>query len=348
MTAIPQTAPTRRLERRHIAAAIVAIALISVPILKTQSEWFAYPMHIMVLIMIWSLAYTSWSLMGRFGLVSLGHGAFMGIGAYVTALLWNYAGLTPWLGIPIALATVALVAFLVGYPCFRFRIVGHYFALVTLALSEIVRQVIMATRDYTGGSLGFTPTPHGDGFSIYALQFADREVFYYIAFAAWVFGLWVWRKVDRSMDRYALDAISEDEDASASAGVWVTREKLKITILSAVLTGFAGILYMQYQQFISPDTVSGIAISLQIVFAVVAGGIYVMFGPTVGAVITILLAESLRVAIGTTMVGLDTTIYGLLLVLFIIFLPKGVLGGILEWWQNRSSNGRPAVAAGDD
>ncbi|MCG8559528.1 MAG: branched-chain amino acid ABC transporter permease, partial [Hyphomicrobiales bacterium] len=171
-------------------------------------------MHIMVLIMIWSLAYTSWSLMGRFGLVSLGHGAFMGIGAYVTALLWNYAGLTPWLGIPIALATVAVVAFIVGYPCFRFRIVGHYFALVTLALSEIVRQVIMATRDYTGGSLGFTPTPHGDGFSLYALQFADREVFYYVAFAAWVFGLWVWRRVDRSMDRFALEAISEDEDAS--------------------------------------------------------------------------------------------------------------------------------------
>lgn len=331
-------------ERRYLAGAVVALVLIVLPMLNrelpvfnTGADWLAYPMHIMVLIMIWSLAYTSWSLMGRFGLVSLGHGAFMGIGAYGTALLWNYAGLTPWIGIPISLALVAAVAFVVGYPCFRFRIVGHYFALVTLALSEIVRQVIMATRDYTGGSLGFTPTPYGDGFSLYALQFSDRAVFYYVALASWAFGLWIWWRVDRSMDRFALEAISEDEDASAAAGIWVTREKLKITMLSAVMTGFAGILYMQYQQFISPDTVSGIAISLQIVFAVVAGGIYVMFGPTVGAIITILLAESLRVAIGVSMVGLDTTIYGILLVLFIIFLPKGVLGGILDWLSKKKA-----------
>ena len=249
-----------------------------------------------------------------------------------SSLLWNYAGLSPpgsafrsRLCLPSPLRWRSII----GYPCFRFRIVGHYFALVTLALSEIVRQLVMATRDYTGGSLGFTPNPVPQDASlltrIIALQFADREIFYFIALASWAFGLWIWRRVDRSMDRYALEAISEDEDAAAAAGIWVTREKLKITILSAVMTAFAGVLYAQYQQFISPDVVSGIAISLQIVFAVVAGGIYVMLGPTVGAIITIVLAESLRVGIGVKMVGLDNTIYGLLLVLFIIFLPKGVL-----------------------
>ena len=88
--------------------------------------------------------------------------------------------------------------------------------------------------------------------------------------------------------RNAMEAISEDEDAAAAAGINVTAEKLKITVISAVMTAFAGALYCQYQMFISPDTVSGISVSLQMVFAAVVGGIYVALGPTVGAVITIL------------------------------------------------------------
>ena len=111
----------------------------------------------------------------------------------------------------------------------------------------------------------------------------------------------------------------------------VTWEKLKITVLSAMMTAFAGAVYCQYQMFISPDTVSGISVSLQMVFAVVVGGIYVLLGPTVGAAITILLAEALRVGFGTRAVGWDNLVYGILLVLFIIFLPKGILGSLLDW-----------------
>jgi branched-chain amino acid transport system permease protein len=132
------------------------------------------------------------------------------------------------------------------------------------------------------------------------------------------------------MDRYAMEAISEDEDAAAAAGVNVTYEKLKITVISALMTAFAGALYCQYQMFISPDTVSGIGVSLQMVFAAVVGGLYVALGPTVGAIITILMAEVLRISFGTKAVGWDNLIYGALLVLFIIFLPKGILGSILE------------------
>ena len=206
---------------------------------------------------------------------------------------------------------------------------------MTLALSEVVRQTVIATRDYTGGSLGITPTPKGnDGTSsLMSLQFDEKETYFLIVIGVWLVGLLIWRAVDRSMIRYALDAISEDEDSSAAAGVNVTREKLKITILSAVMTAFGGVMYMQYQLFISPDTVGGINVSLQIVFAVVAGGIFTQFGPTFGAIITLLLAEVLRVYIGTDAVGLDAAIYGIALVLFIIFLPKGILGGIIDGVQ---------------
>ncbi len=303
---------------------LVAAALVALPFVYRQP----YHLHVMVLILIWSFAYTSWSMMGRFGLVSLGHGGFMGVGAYGTALLWNHMGLSPWIGIPLSMLAAGALALIVAWPCFRFRITGHYFALVTLALSGIVLQVITATRNQTGGSLGYTPE-RTKGSGLAALQFVDKETWYLIALGVWAVGLVIWYLVDRSMMRDALEAISEDEDAAAAAGVNVTAEKLKITVLSALMTALAGALYCQYQMFISPDTVSGIAVSLQMVFAAVVGGIYVALGPTVGAIITILLAEVLRIGFGTKAVGWDNLVYGVLLILFIIFLPKGILGSLL-------------------
>jgi branched-chain amino acid transport system permease protein len=162
--------------------------------------------------------------------------------------------------------------------------------------------------------------------------------------ACWLFALWVWRRVDRSMARYAMEAISQEEDAAASVGVNVTRTKLMITILSAAMTAFGGVLYGQYQLYVNPDTVSGIGISLQIVFAVIAGGMFVQLGPTVGAVFTLLLAEGLRVGIGHDVHGLDTFIYGALLVLFIIYMPAGILGKLSERWRKRASAPPPAPA----
>jgi branched-chain amino acid transport system permease protein len=322
--------------------AVALAALVALPFVYRDP----YHLHILVLILIWSFAYTSWSMMGRFGLVSLGHGGFMGVGAYVTALLWNHLGLSPWIGIPIALVCAGALALVVAYPCFRFRITGHYFALVTLALSGIVLQVITATRDYTGGSLGYTPE-RTKGSHILALQFDDKTVWYLIALGVWACGLAIWYRVDRSMVRSAMEAISEDEDAAAAAGVNVTAEKLKITVLSAMMTALAGALYCQYQMFISPDTVSGIAVSLQMVFAVVVGGLYVALGPTAGAIITLLLAESLRIFFGTKAVGWDNLIYGLLLVVFIIFLPKGILGTLLDRLKvRRVAATRARTAAG--
>jgi branched-chain amino acid transport system permease protein len=332
---------------------IIGIVLLAVPFVGTPQ----YPLHLIIVILIWSLVYTAWSLMGRFGLVSLGHGAFMSIGAYVTALMWNYGDISPWIGIPASMITAAILAFVVAYPCFQFRIVGHYFALVTLALSEVVKLVIIASRDTTGGSLGFTPERHGEGTSIYALQFVDKETFYFVALGAWAIGLLVWKLVDKSMMRYALDSISEDEDASAAAGVYVTATKLKITMLSAVLTALGGALYCQYQMFIGPEVVGGIGISLQIVFAVVVGGLYTMMGPTIGALITIMMTEIFRNIItnlrtdGIDLGGLDTTVYGLMLILFIIFLPKGVLGELLDRIGGGRRSGqaaaRPAAGGGD-
>src|SRR5438105_13718038 len=157
-----------------------------------------YPLHLAILVLLWGYIYTSWSLMGRLGMVSFGHGAFMGIGAYTVVMLWNHFGLSPWLGALAAFAFTALLAVVIGYPCFRFKIIGHYFALVTLALSEVVRLVITALRDQTGGSLGATPNSaltEGTTVAVGALQFSSKLAWLGIALGLWLFGLWVWRIV---------------------------------------------------------------------------------------------------------------------------------------------------------
>lgn len=315
-------------------AAALALALVALPHFVPP-----YFMHLLIQILLWGFVYTAWSIMGRFGFVSLGHGAFMGVGAYVPALLWNYAGLTPWIGIPIGIGFAVLLALIVGYPCFRLKVVGHYFALVTLALSQVVMLSIVAARDVTGGSLGFTPKAVGH--SWFALQFPEKVYFYAISVVLWFGGLAVWYWIDRGIGREALDAISEDEEAAASIGINVIREKLRVTLISAALTALGGAIYGQYMMYLNPETVSGIAVSLQIVFAAIVGGAYAALGPTVGALLTISLNEGLRVAFATNFIGAANTIYGILLVLFIIFMPRGIVGTI----QNSIKGRRPGKLA---
>lgn len=299
----------------------------------------SYPLHLLILCLLWGFVYTSWAIMGRLGMVSFGHGAFLGIGAYTSVMAWNYAGLSPWIGLVLALALTTIVAVIIAYPCFRLKIVGHYFALVTLALSEVARMVIVAWRDLTGGSLGATPKTAlaAQSMDIAAFQFSSKTAWFYIVLAVWLAGLWVWARVDRSMARLALEAISQEEDAAASVGINVTRLKLSITVLSALMTCVGGLLYAQYQLYVNPETVSGIGISLQMVFGAIVGGMYTRLGPTVGAVFTLLLTESLRLLWGHAVHGLDTLIYGCILVLFIIFMPKGIVGVLQDAWTKRTS-----------
>ena len=319
---------------------VLLLALAGLPFVP-MAGMRQYTIHVLVQIFIWSFIGGAWALMGRFGLTSLGHGAFLGLGAYTSTLLWNSFGLTPWLGAVVAVLLTAGLAVIVAYPCSRFQVVGHYFGLVTLAVGEVVRLLIIAERDWTGGSLGLTVKPAG-GDSVLALQFADRRVFYYGALVLWLAGLGVWRWVDRSMARSAMEAIGEDETAAASVGIHVTRFKVGITVLSAALTAIGGIAYAQYISYVNPDTLAGIGVSLRIVFAVVLGGMYSLLGPTVGTALTIALAEYLRVLFGLKFIGMAETIYGLLLILFIIFLPAGIYGSARELLRRRRAT--PAAA----
>src|SRR6185503_13572202 len=265
---------------RVIAAAVLA-ALVLQPLIPLGG-YRQYVLHVTIQVFIWSFIGSAWSLMGRFGLVSLGHGAFLGVGAYTSVLLWNFFGVSPWLGALAGVAAAVLIAVVIGIPCFRFQVVGHYFGPVTLAVGEVIRLLIIAERDWTAGSLGLTLKTTG-GDSLWALQYANKQVFYYASLVVFLAGLWIWHRLDRSMLRSALEAIGEDETAAASVGIRVTRLKLGVTVLTAAL------------------------------------------------------AEGLRIAFGLKFLGMADTIYGFLLVVFIIFLPSGIYGSIREALRRRAS-----------
>ena len=174
-----------------------------------------YTMHILVQILLWGAIYSGWTLLGRFGITSMGHGAFVGIGAYGTVLLWNHLGITPWIGIPISTAAAMLVAFTVGYPCFKLRVVGRNFSLVTMALAVVVQLTIVAARDITGGSLGLTPKTAATA-PLLALQFPSKNVAFLFALCFWLAVLWVMTKLDTSMTSLSLAASAEQEDAASA------------------------------------------------------------------------------------------------------------------------------------
>src|SRR6202022_1246925 len=148
----------------------------------------------------------------------------------------------------------------------------------------------------------------------------------------------------REISRAAAGGIPEANTAAAPTGINVMREKLRVTMISAALAALGGAMYGQYMMYLNPETLSGISVSLQIVFAAIVGGMYALLGPTVGALLTISLNEGLRVGFGTSFIGAANTIYGILLILCIIFMPRGIVG-VLERMGTRS---HPSKAAPDE
>jgi branched-chain amino acid transport system permease protein len=269
--------------------------------------------------------------------MSLGHSGFVGIGAYGVVLLWNHLGISPWIGLPISTVAAMLVALVVGYPCFRLRVVGHNFALVTLALAVVVQLAIIAARDVTGGSLGLTPKTAAVA-PLLALQFPSKNVAFLFALCFWLAGLWVWTRIDTSMTRLAMAASAEQEDAAAAIGINVAFEKLKVLLVSAAITSIGGSLLGQYLMYVNPETLSGPPVSLQMLYAAVAGGMYTALGPTIGSALTIALTEFLRILFGTKFIGGANTIYGLMLIVFVIFMPQGIWGTIVSRFGRKRKN----------
>ncbi len=310
--------------RRAAAVAVVAVLMMAPPFLTSNQ----FLLHLAITVLLWTLLGVSWNLLGGFaGQVSFGHATFFGVGAYATMILYLRLGLAPWYGMALGGAAAVLVSLPIGLICFRLR--GPYFSLSTLAVAEIVRLVALNWDALTNGPVGLLITalpPVRLGGRM--LDWESKGPFYFIIAAlAALAMLATWRLSRARLGAYLL-AIREDEDAAESVGIDTVRAKVLTLALSAFFTGLAGGFYGLYFRYVDPDAVFPIALSVEMVFIAVVGGLATVIGPVIGAVFLTTLGELFRERF---QVG-HLIFYGLFMMLAIRYLPEGIWGGVRRVW----------------
>jgi branched-chain amino acid transport system permease protein len=272
-------------------------------------------MHILILVIMWSVIGMAWNLLsGYCGQVSFGHAAFFGTGAYTAGMLYSKLGLSGWWGVPLSVMVVSAFALVIGYICLRLR--GPFFALATLSMGVILRIVAENLVEVTGGDLGIM---------IRERTWVEKIWYYYIILAIACATFLTVKAVIQSKLGYYFVAIREDQDAAESLGINTTLYKTIALVISAVLTGLAGAFYTNYMGYIDPKVVFALHdISIVTIMVVMVGGVATFWGPAVGAIIMVLLAEMIRSipVLGTA----HHTFFGILLIVIIIFLPNGIVG----------------------
>lgn len=276
-------------------------------------------------------------LMGYTGQVSLGQAAFYGLGAYFSAVLSTKYGYNPWLAMFLAAIVTGAFAYIIGYPMFRLR--GNYLAIATLAVGVIMDILFNQLGQYTGGPDGMSGIPH---MSIGGFVFDTNFKRYFLIWFFCLAILFLSQNIVRSRTGRALRAIHGNEAAAESIGINVTRFKVKIFVLSSVYASLAGSLYAYHANHIGPSTFDFLA-SIKFVVMAVIGGLASIWGAIFGAGTTRILSDQILLGL-TKYPQLDIIIYGLILVLIMIFMPQGLFISIkagLLWlklnWRNLPS-----------
>ena len=280
-------------------------------------------LHLMILIFMYAVMSQSWNVIaGLSGQISLGHGAFFGIGAYTSSVLYVQYGLTPWLGILLGMVLAALVAIAIGIPMLRLS--GHYFAIATLLIG-ISFQVVFQRWEMVGAASGLW-IPLTEESSWLALQFHDSKAPYYYVFLAFfiVTYLLVWR-LSNSKIGFRLRAVRDDYQAASSLGIDVSRYKIIAYVISAIIMAPMGSLFAQYILIVDPDRMFNLEISILVLLMTVLGGIGNIWGPLVGVAILIPISEYTRIYLGGTGGAVDLIFYGLILMLICVFRPAGLI-----------------------
>ncbi len=310
------------------AAAVGVLLLMLAPPLLTGNQFF---LHLGITVLLWTLLGVAWNLLGGFaGQVSFGHAAFFGVGAYTTMILYLKGGLAPWYGMILGGLVAVLVSLPIGLICFRLR--GPYFSLSTLAVAEIVRLVALNWEGLTDGPVGLLITTLPQvSLGGRAVNWESKVPFYYIiATLAALAMAATWRLSRARLGAYLL-AIREDEDAAEAVGIDTVRAKVVTLALSAFFTGLGGGFYGLYYRYVDPDAVFPIALSVEMVFIAVVGGLATVVGPVIGAVFLTTIGELFRERF---LVG-HLIFYGLFMMLAIRYLPEGIWGGARRAWTGR-------------
>lgn len=263
-------------------------------------------------------------LIGLSGLISLGHAAFWGIGAYTSALLVMRAGVPFLAALPAAGLAAAAAGLVIGYPSLRLR--GHYFVLVTFIFGIIVTLLLTSLVDLTRGPMGlpgipFATLPRVGGGQVVLNTFQDKVRYYYLVLGMALLTLWVRSRLMRSRMGRALVAVREDEDLGQTLGVDTHRYKVGVFVLSTAQAGLAGSLYAHYTTFLAPEIFDYVT-SFDLFVMNLVGGAGTPAGPVLGPVLLTAVRDALRSANPV----LGAVLFGAFLILSIRFLPRGVVG----------------------
>ena len=288
----------------------------------------------LVLILLWGSTAAAWNVAGGYaGQVSLGHAAFFGLGAYSAALLGTKWGLSPWIGLLVGAVLATALGILLGFLSNRLR--GPYFALATIAFSQVLLIVASRWRGFTAGSEGI-PVPFRPGF--WTLGITDKRVWVAIVLALAICLYLIELYLERSRRGYQLAAVREDEDAALSLGVPALRLKVAAIAASAALTAASGALWAQYVGFVDPFYVFSVDLSVRFALAAILGGIGTALGPFIGAALILTLETYLRArfgGIGASLVGIYLIIYGTALIVMVRLAPQGLVPWIGERLRRR-------------
>ncbi|HEX7386729.1 MAG TPA: branched-chain amino acid ABC transporter permease [Castellaniella sp.] len=314
---------TRRPSGLRIAGWIVFLVILFTMPLYLSSE---YDLRLAVLVCLLGSASIGWNLLGGYAnQISLGHITFFGIGMYTVAIFQSSLHLSPWLAIPVAIILSLMVAALIGWPSFQLS--GHYFALATLALLPVSELVASGWESLTGGARGISVPILPSGLS--TLQFDTPEPFFYVSAVFLVISLLVARTVSFSTLGMRLAAIRSNPEAATLAGVNQFRSKMISLLISAALVAIAGSLYGAFLQYVDPRTAFSWDTTLNLVLFAIVGGLQFWWGPLLGAAILIPINEYASLQLSGNFAALGQLSYGVILLLLVIFQPRGV-GGLLQ------------------
>ena len=316
---------------KDLLAIAAFVGLVLVAALAVQSGVL---LTFMMMALYATLMAQAWNLLGGFGgQFSFGHALFFGTGAYVQAIAQVAGGLNPWLAMPLAVAAAAAVGAAVAALVFRYGLKGSYFALVTLAFAEVARILALAVP-FTGAGVGMMlPLKAGLG----NLQFANARGYVLLLLALVTLALLVTAWLRHSRFGAQLQAVRDNEDAARALGIAPLQVKLGAAVLSAAFMGAAGVFYVQAFQYIDPALAYGPGTSVEALVGAIVGGLGTLWGPVLGALVLHVLAEVTRNLFGA-LPGINMVIYGVVLVLIVVFLPRGLsgLGVAVRWpWQRQ-------------
>jgi len=304
-----------------------------------------YMTSILLLIAIWSIVAVSLNLLyGYTGQLSLGHSAFLGIGAYALGLIAVKLHIGFWPAFFAATALSGLFGFLIGIPALKLR--GPYFVLVTLGFAAIVGVIVLGWTDFTGGANGLAGVPRPNPIPLPfggLLRFDSLLSMYYFVLFFLVLIAMICRRLVDSLVGRTFVAISHNENLAEALGINTMQKKLISFTISAIFSGVAGALYASYNSVISPD-IAYFGRGMDVLALLIVGGAGTMAGPMVGAFVMTAIPEGLQVV-----PTLRTLIDGVILLLFIIFLPTGIMGGFKtlfsRWGRSwKSRTGRNGIA----